>query len=89
MHLRGAVALKLLAWIFALTLVALPIVGVLNGWFAAERWPLRYVQIEAEFNHVGAEQIRAAASAHLGTGFFAIDSRKFAARSRRYRGSKR
>ena len=64
--------LKLLAWSIALTLVALPVVGVLNGWFAIERWPVRYLQVEAEYNHVSAEQIRAAASGHLGTGFFAL-----------------
>jgi cell division protein FtsQ len=64
--------LKLLAWAIALTLVALPVIGVLNGWFAVERWPVRYLQVEAEYNHVGAEQIRAAAQAHLGTGFFAL-----------------
>lgn len=65
--------LKLLAWGIALTLVLLPVVGVLNGWFAADRWPVRYLRVDAEFNHVSAEQIRAATAAHLGTGFFAID----------------
>ena len=64
--------LKSLAWAIALTLVALPVIGVLNGWFAVERWPVRYLQVEAEYNHVSAEQIRAAAAAHLGTGFFAL-----------------
>ena len=33
---------------------------------------MRYLQVEAEYNHVSAEQIRAAATAHLGTGFFAL-----------------
>jgi cell division protein FtsQ len=64
--------LKLLAWAIALTLVALPVVGVLNGWFAVDRWPVRYLEVEAEYNHVSAEQIRAAAATHLGTGFFAL-----------------
>jgi cell division protein FtsQ len=64
--------LKSIAWAIALTLVALPVIGVLNGWFAVERWPVRYLQVEAEYNHVSAEQIRAAAAAHLGTGFFAL-----------------
>ncbi|HEY8010005.1 MAG TPA: cell division protein FtsQ/DivIB [Rudaea sp.] len=64
--------LKLFAWAIALTLVVLPVVGVLNGWFASQRWPIRNLQVEAEFNHVGAEQIRAAARNYLGTGFFAI-----------------
>jgi cell division protein FtsQ len=64
--------LKSVAWAIALTLVALPVIGVLNGWFAVERWPVRYLQVEAEYNHVSAEQIRAAAATHLGTGFFAL-----------------
>jgi len=64
--------LKTLAWAFALTLVALPVIGVLSGWFAVDRWPVRYLQVEAEYNHVSAEQIRAAAATHLGTGFFAL-----------------
>jgi cell division protein FtsQ len=65
--------LKSLAWGIALTLVLLPVVGVLNGWFAAERWPVRYLKVDAEFNHVSAEQIRAATAAQLGIGFFALD----------------
>jgi cell division protein FtsQ len=66
------VVLKLFAWAIALTLIGLPIVGVLNGWFAQDRWPIRNLQVEAEFNHVGADQIRAATKKYLGTGFFAI-----------------
>ena len=64
--------LKLIAWAIALTLVALPVVGVLNGWFGTDRWPVRSLQVQAEFNHVSATQIRAAAASHLGTGFFAL-----------------
>jgi len=64
---------KSTAWGIALTFVLLPVVGVLNGWFAAERWPVRYLKVDAEFNHVSAEQIRAAVATHLGTGFFALD----------------
>jgi len=71
--MSGRVVLKLTAWTIALTLVALPVVGVLNGWFAVERWPVRFVEVEAEYNHVSAEQIRAAAAAHLGAGFFALN----------------
>lgn len=70
--MNGRCVLKLTAWVVALTLVALPVVGVLNGWFAVDRWPVRALQVEAEYNHVSAEQIRAAAATHLGTGFFAL-----------------
>ncbi len=64
--------LKISAWAIALTLVALPIIGVLNGWIAVDRWPVRYIQVQAPFAHVSAEQIRAASSSQLGTGFFAL-----------------
>ena len=71
--MNSRLILKTIAWGIAITLVMLPVVGVLNGWFAADRWPVRYLRVDAEFNHVSAEQIRAATSAHLGTGFFALD----------------
>ncbi len=71
--MNGHALTKLLAWIIALTLVALPFVGVLNGWFAADRWPVDKLDVRAEFNHVNAEQIRAATQPLLGKGFFAID----------------
>ena len=63
---------KLLAWGIALTLVALPVVGVLNGWFASGRWPIDQIAVRGEFNHVSAEQIRAAVTPQLGGGFFAV-----------------
>lgn len=71
--MKGALAIRLAGWGIALTLIALPIVGVLEGWFAASRWPVRYLKVEAEFQHVGAEQIRAAVTPLLGAGFFALD----------------
>ena len=71
--MSGRLLLKLTAWTIALTLVALPVIGVLNGWFAVERWPVRFVEVEAEYSHVSAEQIRAAAAGHLGPGFFAMN----------------
>ncbi len=70
--MNGNGLLKLVAWGIALTLVALPVVGVLNGWFASDRWPVTQLSVRAEFNHVSAEQISAAAQPLLGEGFFAI-----------------
>jgi cell division protein FtsQ len=64
---------KLIAWAIALVLVTLPVIGVLNGWFATDRWPVKFLSVEAEYDHVSAEQIRAAAATHLGTGFFALN----------------
>lgn len=70
--MNGGTLIRLAAWAIALTLVALPVVGVLNGWFAGDRWPVTKLAVRAEFNHVSAEQIRAAATPQLGQGFFAI-----------------
>jgi hypothetical protein len=48
--MRGTV--RLIAWCLAIALVALPIVGVLRGWFAANRWPVTQLTVQAEFKHV-------------------------------------
>lgn len=64
---------RLLAWAIALTLVALPVVGLLNGWYAVDRWPVRQLELQAEFANVSAEQIRTAAAPAIGVGFFAVD----------------
>ena len=69
--MKGAV--RLVAWCLAIALVALPIVGVLRGWFAAERWPVTQLTVQAEFKHVTAAEIRTAVAPRLGKGFFALD----------------
>ncbi|WP_426702155.1 cell division protein FtsQ/DivIB [Rhodanobacter sp. Col0626] len=66
-------AIRLVAWCLAIALVALPIVGVLRGWFAADRWPVTQLTVQAEFKHVSADEIRAAVQPRLGKGFFALD----------------
>lgn len=63
---------RFLAWAIALTLLALPVIGLLNGWFARERWPVRHLAVQAPFDHVSAEQVRAAVQPLLGQGFFAL-----------------
>jgi cell division protein FtsQ len=68
---RGTV--RLVGWCLAIALVALPIVGVLRGWFAAGRWPVTQLTVQAEFHHVAPEQIRAAVLPSLGKGFFALN----------------
>ena len=66
-------AIRLVAWCLAIALVALPIVGVLRGWFAANRWPVTQLTVQAEFKHVNPDEIRAAVLPRLGKGFFALD----------------
>ncbi len=69
--MRGAI--RLVAWCLAIALVVLPVVGVLRGWFAADRWPVTKLTVQAEFHHVKAEQIRDIVRPRLGRGFFALD----------------
>ena len=69
----GNALVKLLAWTLAAGVVVLPLVGALNGWFAAERWPFRQLRIDAAFERVNAEQVRAAVAPRLAGGFFATD----------------
>ncbi len=66
-------SIRLVAWCLAIALVALPIVGVLRGWFASGRWPVTQLTVQAEFKHVTAADIRAAVRPRLGKGFFALD----------------
>jgi len=70
--MKGAIGLRFAAWIIAIALVALPVIGVLQGWFASDRWPVRELQVHATFRHVSAAQVRAAVAPNLGAGFFAI-----------------
>ncbi|MEO6926689.1 MAG: cell division protein FtsQ/DivIB [Rhodanobacter sp.] len=69
--MKGAV--RLAAWCLAIALVALPVVGLLRGWFAGDRWPVTQLTVQAEFRHVSAADIRAAVMPQLGKGFFALD----------------
>lgn len=74
-HESGGIVLKTAAWLTALALVALPIIGVMQGWFASDRWPFRQLRVDAPFQRVTVDQIRAAAAPHLQVGFFAVDLR--------------
>jgi cell division protein FtsQ len=69
----GSIVPKVAAWLAALALVAAPVVGVVNGWFAADRWPFTALRIDANFERVTAAQVRGAVLPHLSAGFFAID----------------
>jgi len=72
MSASPAFALRSAAWLLALTLVALPLIGVMQGWFAVGRWPLRQLRIDGPFEHVTAAQVRAVVRPHVAPGFFAV-----------------
>lgn len=64
---------RLLIWVLAVALALLPVIGVLNGWFAANRWPIEQLGLRAEFRRVDEAAIREALLPHVGAGFFAVD----------------
>ena len=66
-------AIRFLSWMLALAMVTLPLVAVLNGWIASERWPIQRLRLTADYERVSAEQVRSAVAPQLGRGFFAVD----------------
>ena len=66
-------ALRVMAWSLALILAVLPVVAVLNGWFANDRWPIERLSVEAEYRRVDENAIRQAVQPHVARGFFAVD----------------
>nr|WP_298126067.1 cell division protein FtsQ/DivIB [uncultured Pseudoxanthomonas sp.] len=65
-------ALRIMAWLLALALVALPVVAVVNGWIGADRWPLSRLRVQGEFERVDAAQLQAAVLPYAKHGFFAV-----------------
>ncbi|MFT4247431.1 MAG: cell division protein FtsQ/DivIB [Pseudomonas sp.] len=65
-------SLRILAWLLALALVALPVVAVLNGWVGAERWPLSRLRVSGDFKRISPEQLRAVVLPYARSGFFAV-----------------
>ena len=65
--------LRMLAWLLAIGLVALPVVAVLNGWIAGEHWPMRRLAVTGEFHQVDETAVREAVLPMVQRGFFAVD----------------
>ena len=65
-------ALRILAWLLAIALVALPVVALLNGWIGAERWPLSTLRVNSDLQRVDAEALRDTVLPHAQRGFFAV-----------------
>lgn len=64
--------LRILAWLLAIALVALPVVAVLNGWVGAERWPLAKLRVHGEFKRVPGEELQEALLPYARAGYFAV-----------------
>ena len=65
--------LRILAWTLAVALVAAPVVAVLQGWIAGDRWPMRTLAVNGEFRQVDEQAVRDAVMPLVGDGFFAVD----------------
>jgi len=64
--------LRILAWTLAVALVLLPVVALLNGWVASERWPLRTLRVQGALHNVDEQQLRATVLPFAKRGFFAV-----------------
>ena len=65
--------LRIAAWVLAVSLVALPIAAVLNGWIAGSRWPMRQLVVTGQFRQVSDARVRTAVLPLVQNGFFAVD----------------
>lgn len=65
--------LRLVAWLVAVALVALPVVALMRGWIGTEQWPLRTLRAQGEFDYVDATQVRRTLLPYSRRGFFAVD----------------
>ena len=64
--------LRIVAWTLAVALVVLPVVALLNGWVASERWPLRTLRVQGALHNVDEQQLRATVLPFAKRGFFAV-----------------
>lgn len=64
---------RLLVWLLAVALVALPVVAVLEGWIGADRWPLTTLRATGQFERVDDAALREALLPYARQGFFAVD----------------
>lgn len=64
---------RLLGWSFALLLLAMPVVAVVQGWIGGQRWPIRVLALQAPLALVDEASIRAVVAPRTAAGFFATD----------------
>ena len=71
--------LRLLAWVLAVALVALPVVALVNGWVGGDRWPLRTLRVQGELKQVDRSKLQSVVLPHAQRGFFAVELDKIQA----------
>ncbi|MBS0211860.1 MAG: cell division protein FtsQ/DivIB [Proteobacteria bacterium] len=62
---------RLLAWVLAIALFALPVAFVLSG-RSGDHWPMRRLEVSGPFKQVSAEQVRAVVLPQVRKGFFSV-----------------
>ncbi|GAB2502341.1 cell division protein FtsQ/DivIB [Lysobacter humi (ex Lee et al. 2017)] len=67
--------LRLVAWLLALALVALPVVAVMRGWIGADQWPLRQLRASGDFERVDPALVQRTLQPYARRGYFAVDLR--------------
>lgn len=65
--------LRLVAWLIAVALVAMPVIAVLRGWVGADHWPLTRLRATGEFQRVDTTLVRRTLLPYARRGFFAVD----------------
>lgn len=65
--------LRLVAWLIAVALVALPVVAVLRGWIGADRWPLTHLRATGRFERVDPRLVQKVLLPYAKHGYFAVD----------------
>ena len=69
---RGfATGMLSLAVLFLATAAGVAWVGM--GIVASDRWPIRWLEVNGEFQRVSAEQLRASLSPHMDSNFFTVN----------------
>jgi len=63
---------RILAWILAVALIALPVVALVQGWIGTERWPLRTLRINDNLQQVDPALVRETVLPYARQGFFAV-----------------
>ncbi len=66
-------ALRLLVWLLAVALIALPVAGVVEGWWGGAHWPLRTLRVQGPLQRVDRAQLQTAVRPLAQRGFFAVD----------------
>jgi cell division protein FtsQ len=64
--------MRLLTWLLALAVVALPVVAAVNGWIGRDAWPLRTLRVAGQVSPAHDEALRRTVLPFARGGFFAV-----------------